>query len=53
MINANVDVLVVDSAHGHSKGIIERVKKLKKDYKKQERDFIVMTTYQNTSKKVN
>ena len=32
LINANVDVLVVDSAHGHSKGIIERVKKLKKDY---------------------
>tara|TARA_B100000886_G_scaffold207476_1_gene143461 strand:- start:38 stop:1363 length:1326 start_codon:yes stop_codon:yes gene_type:complete len=32
LIKANVDVLVVDSAHGHSKGIIERVKKLKKDY---------------------
>ena len=32
LINANVDVLVVDSAHGHSKGIIERVKKVKKDY---------------------
>ena len=32
LINANVDVLVVDSAHGHSKGIIDRVKKLKKDY---------------------
>ena len=29
LINANVDVLVVDSAHGHSKGIIERVKKVK------------------------
>ena len=23
LINANVDVLVVDSAHGHSKGIID------------------------------
>lgn len=32
LINANVDVLVVDSAHGHSKGIIERVKKVKKDF---------------------
>ena len=32
LINANVDVLVGDSAHGHSKGIIDRVKKLKKDY---------------------
>ena len=32
LINANVDVLVVDSAHGHSKGIIDRVKKVKKDY---------------------
>ena len=32
LIKANVDVLVVDSAHGHSKGIIDRVKKLKKDY---------------------
>ena len=32
LINANVDVLVIDSAHGHSKGIIERVKKVKKDY---------------------
>ena len=32
LIKANVDVLVVDSAHGHSKGIIERVKKVKKDY---------------------
>ncbi len=32
LINANVDVLVVDSAHGHSKGIIDRVKKLKKNY---------------------
>ena len=32
LINANVDVLVVDSAHGHSKGIIDRVKKLKKEY---------------------
>jgi IMP dehydrogenase len=28
-----VDALVVDTAHGHSKGVLEMVKKLKKDYK--------------------
>ncbi|NLM76349.1 MAG: IMP dehydrogenase [Clostridiaceae bacterium] len=32
LINANVDVLVLDSAHGHSKNIIEAVKKLKSAY---------------------
>ena len=32
LIQAGVDVLVVDSAHGHSQGILERVKKVKKDY---------------------
>ena len=32
LVQAGVDVLVVDSAHGHSKGILERVKKVKKDY---------------------
>ena len=31
-VKAGVNVLVVDSAHGHSKGIIERVKAIKKDY---------------------
>ena len=30
LIESGVDVLVVDSAHGHSKGIIERVKRIKK-----------------------
>ena len=29
LVNANVDVLVVDTAHGHSKGVLETVKKLK------------------------
>ncbi len=29
---AGVDVLVVDTAHGHSKGVIERVKWIKKHY---------------------
>ena len=32
LVKAGVNVLVVDSAHGHSKGIIERVKAIKKDY---------------------
>ena len=32
LVQAGVDVLVVDSAHGHSQGILERVKKVKKDY---------------------
>ena len=32
LFQAGVDVLVVDSAHGHSQGILERVKKVKKDY---------------------
>ena len=32
LVHAGVDVLVVDSAHGHSQGILERVKKVKKDY---------------------
>ena len=30
LVDAGVDVLVVDSAHGHSKGIIDRVKRIKK-----------------------
>ena len=30
LATAGVDVIVVDSAHGHSKGIIERVKRIKK-----------------------
>ncbi len=29
----DVDVVVVDTAHGHSRGVIEMVKKLKKDFK--------------------
>lgn len=32
LINAGVDVLVVDTAHGHSRNVIERVAKIKKDY---------------------
>jgi len=32
LVQAGVDVLVVDSAHGHSQGILDRVEKVKKDY---------------------
>jgi len=32
LIQADVDVLVVDSAHGHSSNVIETVRKLKKSY---------------------
>ncbi|MBC8185098.1 IMP dehydrogenase [candidate division KSB1 bacterium] len=32
LIEAGVDVLVVDTAHGHSTGVIESVKKLKKSF---------------------
>ena len=32
LIQAGVDVLVVDTAHGHSKNVIERVRKIKANY---------------------
>ncbi len=32
LVNAGVDVLVLDSAHGHSKNIIEKVKEVKKAF---------------------
>ncbi|KAA3647526.1 MAG: IMP dehydrogenase [Proteobacteria bacterium] len=32
LVAAGVDVLVVDTAHGHSKGVIDRVRKIKKHY---------------------
>ena len=32
LVDAGVDLLVLDSAHGHSKGIIDTVKKIKKDF---------------------
>ncbi|MBO5657090.1 MAG: IMP dehydrogenase [Agathobacter sp.] len=32
LVNASVDVIVVDSAHGHSKNILEAVKKIKAAY---------------------
>lgn len=33
LVNAGVDVVTLDSAHGHSKGVIEAVKKVKSAYK--------------------
>jgi IMP dehydrogenase len=32
LIAADVDILVVDTAHGHSQNVIDTVKKIKKDY---------------------
>ena len=32
LVEANVDVLVVDTAHGHSKNVLERVDRIKKKY---------------------
>jgi IMP dehydrogenase len=32
LVNANVDVVVVDTAHGHSFGVIEMVRKIKKKF---------------------
>ncbi len=32
LVQAGVDVIVVDTAHGHSKNVIERVKRIKADY---------------------
>jgi IMP dehydrogenase len=36
LIEAGCDLIVVDTAHGHSKSVIETVKELKKKYKKQD-----------------
>lgn len=32
LVDAKVDVIVVDTAHGHSKGVIESVKKIKENF---------------------
>ncbi len=34
LVRAGVDVIVVDTAHGHSKGVIDRVRRLKREYPK-------------------
>lgn len=33
LVDAGVDLIVVDTAHGHSRGVVERVRELKKGYK--------------------
>jgi IMP dehydrogenase len=33
LVNAGVDAIVIDTAHGHSKGVIEKLKEVKKKYK--------------------
>ncbi|MDL2265479.1 IMP dehydrogenase [Parabacteroides sp. OttesenSCG-928-G07] len=32
LVNAGVDALVIDTAHGHSKGVVDMLKKIKKAY---------------------
>ncbi len=32
LLEAGVDVIIVDTAHGHSKGVVERVRNIKKDH---------------------
>ena len=32
LVEAGVDVIIVDTAHGHSKGVIDRVRAIKKEY---------------------
>ncbi|MDN8963543.1 IMP dehydrogenase, partial [Staphylococcus aureus] len=32
LVEAGVDVLVIDTAHGHSQGVIDQVKHIKKTY---------------------
>ena len=32
LVNADVDIIVVDTAHGHSRGVIDRVSWIKKNY---------------------
>jgi IMP dehydrogenase len=32
LVHAGVDVLVVDTAHGHSKNVIDRIRKIKQEY---------------------
>ena len=32
LVKAGVDMIVIDTAHGHSQGVLDRVKKIKKDF---------------------
>lgn len=36
LVAAGVDAIIIDTAHGHSKGVIEKLKEVKKKYKKLE-----------------
>ncbi|MBC7661409.1 MAG: IMP dehydrogenase [Chitinophagaceae bacterium] len=40
LIHAGVDVLVVDTAHGHSQGVIDAVRKVRSNFKKYDFDLI-------------
>ena len=31
LVKANVDVIVIDTAHGHSKGVLDTVKEIRED----------------------
>ncbi len=33
LVSANVDVIVVDTAHGHSEGVLKKVKEIRKNFK--------------------
>jgi IMP dehydrogenase len=33
LVNAGVDAIIIDTAHGHSKGVIEKLKEVKRKYK--------------------
>lgn len=33
LVNAGVDAIIIDTAHGHSKGVIDKLKEVKKKYK--------------------
>ncbi|WP_143605891.1 IMP dehydrogenase, partial [Streptobacillus notomytis] len=32
LVDAGVDIITVDSAHGHSKGVIEKIKEIRKEF---------------------
>lgn len=41
LIAAGVDALIIDTAHGHSKGVIDQLKKAKEKYKDEAVDIVV------------
>ncbi|GAB4380796.1 MAG: IMP dehydrogenase [Salibacteraceae bacterium] len=41
LINAGVDAIVIDTAHGHSKGVISTLKEARKKFKNSKVDFVV------------